>query len=192
MSTAAHLLTVDPGHASGWAFWERNAEERTLRLLRFGLLRLDVAEPDDAILMVNELLGGLAPTWLGSLLVVEGQWFHCPLCKARATGRRLPAGAAVGHFRAVQRLIETRCAWQGAARIAGADTELAPPGSWIPAMTRRLRGDTPDDRIRERVRLEWPALRPVADEHPALLLGLWWAQKHRGRCVVGLEGKGER
>lgn len=184
-----HLLTVDPGNSSGWALWDRDPGARALTLRRFGLLRLDAV---DGVLEATELLGELSPSWLGARVVVEGQWFRCPACHAREHGREAGRGSTLSLFRTVQRLIENRCAWQHAARMAGAEVEVASPGTWIPAVTKGLLGKSPDDRIRQRVRQEWPQLDATADEHPALLLGLWWAQKHRGRCVVEISGKGER
>jgi hypothetical protein len=173
MST--YFLSVDPGQtSSGWALWEDQGDSWSLST--YGLLKQ--AETGE----VWELLGSIAPSWESSEVVVEGQWYAPP-----SNGRYRSA-----NFRAVERLIESRCTWAVCCELAGATVEIVSPGVWISAMTKGAPGRTPDDRIKNVCRQRWEH-KFVADEHAAILLGEYWlTSKRRKISRKGFPVKGQR
>jgi len=182
------LLSVDPGDKGGWWLWAPDDDGPWAPIVYGQLLGGDVVD-------VARLLDLLAPrvgSWLDAHLVVEGQWFRHDqqdVSGLTPAQRRLKAAKQGAHFGAVQKLIESRCAWVDACRLAGIGivddghesrftVDVEPPGRWIPAMTRGAPGATPDDRIKFVARARWPRLRLVDGEHPAALLGAYWLQRH--------------
>lgn len=161
------LLSVDPGTHSAWALWECVGIVWELR--RVGRMH------EARICEVTNLLGELLGDWRDAHVVVEGQWHSCTAALRRQEGAAPWPDVVV--------IVESRCAWEYAAELAGASVEVVPPATWIRAMTAGIDGADSDARIKAAARARWPQLELEADEHAAVLLGTWWTQ--RAGVVVG-------
>jgi hypothetical protein len=158
------LLSVDPGSKSAWALWRlTGAAREEWSLVAVGRV------VDAGFLECRALLARIrndrGVDWSQAALVVEGQFY---------SGRK-----GQSPWIDVSRLIESRCSWSCAALDAGAQVEVVQPGEWIVQATKGMPGETSKERIRAMARRWMPGLRLVADEHDALLLGIWWLRSER-------------
>lgn len=176
------LLSVDPGTHSAWALWRRDNEADSWSLVASG--RLEAPDAPEVFALLGELSAPDGPVdWARAHVVVEGQWYRPP-----TRGRDGAARYHSADFGSVMTLIESRCAWIDAAAIAGAQTEVVPPGEWIPAATKGAPGATSTERVAAMARWWMPGLRMVgADEPAAVLLGIWWLRERRQRIVRVME-----
>jgi hypothetical protein len=150
-----YLVSIDPGSKSAWALWI------DFELVKFG--RIKNCTVDIAYQLFDELKKDI---WIPDTLVaVEGQWFRLPTMK---NGRKQYHSA---NFDRVIKIVESRCWYQAAAIIHGAEVRVIDPGKWIPAMTRGVGGKNSDERIKAAAQLRHPEIKMIADEHAAVLLG---------------------
>lgn len=160
------LLSVDPGTKSAWALWLED-DDGAWVVRAYG--RVSAPDAVDAFTLLGTLAREYGIDWPGSTLVVEGQWFD--------GGRRST------HFRAVERLIESRCGWQDAALIAGAAVEVVSPGRWMRAVSKGAPGEDAAGRVRAVCERVLPGCVVSEDEAAALMLGLYWLRQS-GRRVA--------
>ncbi len=168
--TPSWLLSVDPGNHAAYALWELSDTE-TWSVRCYG--RLEEGDAGDVFTLLAALEEDYDIDWPEAVLAVEGQWYD--------GGRR--TGGQSTHYRAVERIVESRCAWSDAAVIAGAEAEVVPPGVWIRAVSKGAPGATPAERVSAVRRRVFPDLETTADEDAALMLGAWWLRQ-RGQRIA--------
>jgi hypothetical protein len=163
-SALSWMISVDPGSKSAWALWRLSTSARKeWSLVTLG--RIVDAGFSECRSLLARLRNERGVDWAQAALVVEGQFY---------SGRK-----GQSPWCDVSKLIESRCAWSCAALDAGAQVEVIQPGEWIVQATRGVPGETSKDRIKAMARRWMPGLRLVADEHDALLLGIWWLRGER-------------
>jgi hypothetical protein len=151
------MISVDPGVHCGWARWQCGVPVAVGHM----------TDPDavDVWTFFRE-----HRVESPDVLVVEGQWFN---------HERAKRGEAA-HFGAVAKLIESRCAWQHAAQIAGLEVHVV-PARWVKSMCSGAPGERTTDRIKWVVERRWPESDWTEAERAAVLLGQFWIEQQRGR-----------
>jgi len=194
------VISVDPGVHCGWARWqcgvpvavghmtdpdavdvwtffrEHRVESPDVLVVEGQWYRATTAHRDDTIPVAE---------------VVRLVESNCALRNAEllrdvrrvAADRRKSVQRAAGKaapFNAVMKLIESRCAWQHAAQIAGLEVHVV-PARWVKSMCSGAPGERTTDRIRWVVERRWPESDWTEAERAAVLLGQFWIESQRGR-----------